>query len=171
MMRLTAQVHDSSYQSYVYEIYKISAARLFIFVFIAYATDIDFTHTMFFQFFYGMLIVTFPDIPKISEIIHDTIGNNAKRDAIAHGRINLHQTIHGIIKSRVATYKNYCLIAIVYHHLDKTIHASGVFALHVVIIYIFCCKNIFYSLPSLMWMKSTVLGTIDNAPAHTIYHI
>ena len=95
---------------------------LAVFVGIAYASKIDFTNATLLEPLDSLIVVALSQSPKMGKVVHQTIWYNTKSNTLAYLAVGLHKTIDSIVEGRVATYNNNSLIAIVYHHLNKTIY-------------------------------------------------
>ena len=146
--RLVPKIHYGRKKSYVYTIQEIAMTLLPIFVGISHTSQINLPDSSFLQPFHGLLHITIPEAPIMREIIHNTIWYYPERNRRPRLLTSTHQTIHGIIKSRITTDNNYRLVAIVYRHIHQPDHAAAFLTLHEVIDNIICLQAFLNFFPS-----------------------
>ena len=138
---------------------------------ITYATEVYFTDTALFEPFNSLVVVALCKTPEMSKVVHQSVGYDAKRNTLTHLAVCLHKTINSIVESRVATHNDNSFIAIVYHHLNKTIHTGRTFALHKVVFNIIGLKTLLYLLPTMLRTEHFMLRAVEYAPTVVVYHI
>ena len=165
MVCLPTEIHYRSYQSHIHAIQEIAVAVLILRVLISYATEVYLANPSCNQRVDGLFNLMFVEVPEMSEVVHHSVWNHTERNTIAHPFLNEHQTVYGIIKSRVATHDNDSLITIVYHHHNKAFYAACTLALNEIELHTTIAQYFFYPLPTLVRvLHKTISRTIEYAP-------
>lgn len=167
---LTTEVHYGSYQSDVDAVEEVAAASLTLLIGISYASEVNLAHMTLLQPLDGLAVVALAESPEMGEVVHQSVGNNAEHDTLTHTRIVLHQAVHGIVKRRVASYDNNRFVAVVDHHLYKTVHTGTALTLYEVVFHAIVLQTFLYLLPTTLRTQQFMLRAVKHAPSFVVWH-
>lgn len=132
---------------------------------ITYTAKVYFPYSVLYKPIYGLSDIVFLKIPKTCKIIDYTIGDNSENNLVPNFFFLLHKTVYRIIKRRVSTYNDNCLITVMYQHARQTLNAVGIFALNKIIKHSTLIKSPAHFFPLFVLSVYTFFGTIKYSPS------
>ena len=149
MVRFPLKVHDGSNEPHIDTVEEIPVASLSPLIGIPNAAKVNLPYPPLLYPINNLGILSFLYIPKVSKVIHQTVGYHCQGNLLPDITVCLHQAVDSVVECRVASDDDYCTVTVVNHHLHQSLNTSDILTLYIVVYHTLLLETFLYLRPAL----------------------